>query len=197
MTFNRGWFKGSVNVRTPFGWDARFNRIHPFQDYAPLDGKREETIAHTIIDGKVSWHIDGQGNSILRQVGSGVEIRYYHMRREELSSDIIAAFTVPGTVVKAGTAIGPAGNVGIAVPGKGNDGSHIHLGIVTHNAPGWFGLGWDDDDSEALAQKYGDAFTLKVHEWRVEWMNEKVVYRFDPTTQRLAYFLNPRIILEG
>jgi murein DD-endopeptidase MepM/ murein hydrolase activator NlpD len=192
MIFNKAWFSESVNAKTPFGWDAARNRIHPAQDYAPL---KHGSIAYTIILGKVSWHIDGQGNSIIRQVSpSGFEVRYYHFRREELTSDIIAAMSVPGTMVEAGSPIGPAGNVGIGT------GDHVHLVMVARDdlsvpITPIIGEGWGEDQTEAMALKYGDAFTLKANDWKVKWMNANVIYRFDPMTQRNSYFLNSKRVL--
>lgn len=202
MILNRRWFDGAINVNTPFGYDCKTfpsnPRIHLGQDYAPLNGKRESTIAHTIISGKVQWHVDGQGNSILRQIWQDIEARYYHFRRDELTSDIIAALTVPGTIVEPGTAIGPAGNVGLKVAGNGNDGSHVHLVIVSPSdkiVRQLIGSGWDVDASERYMLKYGDRFTDEALEWRVRWMNDRVIYRFDPMSQKYAYFLNPKVIL--
>lgn len=204
MILNRRWFDGAINVNTPFGYDCKTfpssPRIHLGQDYAPLNGKRESTIAHTIISGKLQWHIDGQVNSILRQIGKDIEARYYHFRRDELTSDIISALTVPGTIVEPGTAIGPAGNVGLKVAGNGNDGSHVHLVIVCKEEmksqlTSILGEGWAEDMSERYALKYGDGFMLEANRWRVRWMNDKVIYRFDPMSQKYAYFLNPAKVL--
>jgi hypothetical protein len=149
--------------------------------------------------GAVQWHIDGQGNSILRQINGDYEIRYYHFKREELSSDIIAAFE-PKAIVEAGTLIGPAGNIGLKVAGNGNDGSHVHLVIVCKEdmksqLTPLLGEGWAEDMTEKFALNYGDGFTLEANRWRVRWMNDKVIYRFDPTTQKYAYFLNPEKVL--
>lgn len=203
MTFNKQWFDGSVNVGTPFGWDAKTfpnaPRIHLGQDYAPLNGKRKETIAHTIISGSVRWIIDGQGNSILRQSNGDYEIRYYHFNREEVSSDILAAL-IPAATVEAGTVIGPAGNVGLKVAGNGNDGSHVHLVIVCKEEmksqlTSILGEGWAEDMTEKYSLKYGDGYALEANRWRVRWMNDKVIYRFDPLSQKYAYFLNPAKVL--
>ena len=61
MNFFKQWFGGSVNVGTPFGYDCKTfptsPRIHLGQDYAPLNGSRDDTIASTIIDGKIQCHI--------------------------------------------------------------------------------------------------------------------------------------------
>lgn len=202
MILNRKWFDGAVNVNTPFGYDCKTfpssPRIHLGQDYAPLNGKRESTIAHTIISGKLQWHIDGQGNSILRQIGKDIEARYYHFRRDELTSDIIAALTVPGTIVEPGTPIGPSGNIGLKIAGNGNDGSHVHLVLICYDEKAieqLLGAGWKIDERERYAMKYGNQFTEEALEWRVRWMNDKVIYRFDPMSQKYAYFLNPKVVL--
>lgn len=204
MNFNKSWFPGGVNVGTPFGWDTntyRYGRMHPAQDYAPLDKRREIDIPRAIVSGPVGWLIDVQGNSILRQYAGDFEIRYYHFRREELTSDIISAMSVPGgAVVNAGEKIGPVGNVGVNVSGPGNDGSHVHLVIVyksdkVESLKDIMGENCLDDKTEDYHYEYGDEFTIKAHEWRIEWMNENVIYRFDPLTQKMAYYLNALKVL--
>ena len=204
MTFNRDWFKGSVNVNTPFGWDTKtfsYGRMHPAQDYAPLNGHRLDTLARAVIDGPVSWLVDDGGNSVLRQYGDGIEVRYYHFRRDELSSDVIAALTVKGTVIKAGTVIGPSGNVGLSVAGNGNDGSHVHLVIVAFPAiyeaiESIMGDKlWHTDKLPEFKRKYGEAFIVSVAAKKISWMNDNVIARFDPLSQNNSYYLNPRIVL--
>lgn len=204
MTFNREWFKGAVNVKTAFGWDTKtfaWGRMHPAQDYSPLNGKREETIASTIIDGPVLWLIDNQGNSVLRQFGNGIEVRYYHFKRDELSSDVIAALTVKGLSLKAGTPIGPANHIGISVASPGNDGSHVHLCIVAFTEiykdieTIMSNKLWHVNKIDEFARLYGEQFIVKVAEWKIAWMNENVIARFDPLSQKNAYYLNPRIVL--
>lgn len=204
MIFNREWFKGSVNSRTPFGWDTKtfsYGRMHPAQDYSPLNGRREETIAHAVIGGPVSWLVDDGGNSVLRQYGDGVEVRYYHFKREELSSEVIAALTVKGTVIKAGTVLGPANHVGLSVASNGNDGSHVHLVIVAfpsiyediENIIG--NKLWHTDKLDGFKRKYGEAFIVAVAQKKISWMNDDVIARFDPLSQKNAYYLNPRVVL--
>lgn len=204
MNFNRSWFPGGVNVGTPFGWDTktfRYGRMHPAQDYAPLNKRREIDIPKTIISGRMTYMIDAQGNSILIQKAGDFEVRYYHFRREELTSKIISAISVSGgDFIRAGEPIGPVGNVGVTVPGLGNDGSHLHLVIVCKSdkiealSP-IIGEGWAEDKTEEMSFKYGDEFVLKTREWRIEWMNENVIYRFDPLTQKMAYYLNAKKVL--
>jgi hypothetical protein len=174
--------------------------MHPAQDYAPRNGRREIDHAHTIMGGKVEWHIDGQGNSILRQISGDFEARYYHFNRQELTSDIIAALSVPGLIVEPGVRIGPCSNIGISKAGNGNDGSHVHLVIVCKedkqtNLTPLLGEGWAENKMDKYFLDFGNAFQELAQSWRVRWMNDKVIYRFDPMTQKYAYYLNPKAIL--
>jgi murein DD-endopeptidase MepM/ murein hydrolase activator NlpD len=203
--FNRDWFHGGVNVGTPFGWDTKTyygsGRMHPAQDYAPNNGRREKDIPKAILSGRMTWMIDAQGNSILRQIAGDFEARYYHFRRDELSSKVISAISVSGgDFVESGKEIGPVGNVGVSVAGPGNDGSHVHLVIICKydkidSMASVIGADWNKDKTEYFSYNYGDEFVLKAREWRIDWMNENVICRFDPLTQAKAYYLNARKIL--
>lgn len=199
----KAWFPGGVNVKTPFGWDPKtvpgVKRFHLAQDYAPYDGHRETTLAHTVIDGHVKWLIY-KGCSILRQFAEDVEVRYYHLHHEELTSDILAALLVPGAIVPAGTVIGPSGNVGLSVAGKGNDGSHVHICFVFDESAvdlvaEIVGPGWDTDASADCKKQYGVEFEKIKKNWGVKWFNDRVIYRYDDISKKYAYFVNPKCIL--
>lgn len=205
MTFNKDWFRGAVNSGTPFGYDVKTfpgkPRLHPAQDYSPLNSKRLETIAYSVINGQIEWLVDTQGNSVFWQKGTGLDVRYYHFHREELSSEAIAAMTVKGFSMNAGTPIGPAGNVGISVASAGNDGSHVHLVIIAYpelydSVADIVGVKfWHVNKIDQYIKQYGQPFKDIVDKWQIEWMNEDVIARFDPFRQRMGYFLNPKKVL--
>lgn len=214
IEFNRAWFKGGENSKTPFGWDIKTfptrGRFHPAQDYSTEDCWHD--IPCTIIGGTVKFIADdgtASHNSILRQFCDDFEVRYYHFRKSEFSNAIIAALSVPGgAYVEAGTPIGPVGNIGLS-RGVGNDGSHVHVVIVgsleakdelyTLLGHGWdaheFGDDWSGKGNDTVRKNRGDAFADKVKEWKIHWANENVIFRVDGTTGKNAYFVNPKKVL--
>ena len=203
MNFNRSWFPGSSSANN-FGWDpltkshndaSIWPRIHLANDYWPTDGKHLAHPISTIVSGPMTFiNNDGTGNSILKQTAGDFEVMYYHLYREELSAEIIAACTVPNTFVQAGTAIGPVGDVGIG------HGRHVHLVIRAKpyvNLEPLLGPGWDENRFADLAAQYGPVFIEKANAptRQIIRMNKDIIFRHAGYNGPLWSYINPARVL--
>jgi murein DD-endopeptidase MepM/ murein hydrolase activator NlpD len=203
MNINKSWFEGSSTANN-FGWEpltAAHNdpgiwpRIHLGNDYWPTDGNHLKHQLKTLVTGPVEFvNNDGAGNSILKQYAGDIEIQIYHLRHEELSSDIIAASMVKGTIVQAGTIIGPCGDVGIG------HGRHAHLAIRAKSGVDLtplLGSGWDKNKMQEYASRYGEIFIEKANadNRQILWMNDDVILRHSGYNGPLYYYINPAKLL--
>jgi hypothetical protein len=201
-SINKDWFTGKLSANN-FGWDPLtlknsdaniWPRIHLGDDFSPKDGRVFENPILTIISGRVEWiDADDQGNSVLRQFAGDIEIRYYHLRKAELSRAVKDALE-NHTPLEAGTVIGPCGDVGLG------HGRHIHVAIVAADGTDLsaiLGQGWDEDRTDDLAARYGKVFLEKAHapNRRIIKMNDLMIYRIDGMTCKKVYYINPELLV--
>lgn len=200
----KDWFPGGVHQSTPFGWDPNtvpgVKRMHFAGDWAVLKGRRLIDKPRALISGTVEWLPQVGSSSCLRLINYYVEIDYYHHRRDELSSAVIAALTVKGAEIQAGEEIGPIGDVGLSVSYPGVDPSHEHLVMkfrpdMTEDLGYLLGKGWNDNKLGEFRKAYGPAFDAEVKAKRIEWMNDVALLRFDPLSQAYRIFVDPARIL--
>jgi hypothetical protein len=202
IELNKSWFPRGVSANN-FGWDpltaensdaAIWPRIHLGCDFWPADGNAAAHPIRAIVSGKVAWiEADIQGNSVLRQFAGDLELRYYHLRKEELSAAARTAIE-SHVILAAGIDIGPCGDVGLG------HGRHVHVVIV---ASEWadlssiLGQGWDEDRTGELAERYGKVFLEKAHapNRNIIKMNDLMIYRVDGMTGKRAYYINPELLI--
>jgi hypothetical protein len=178
------FFPKSV-ITTPFGWDAETFPSAPRLHHA-VDRAGKGSVFSPVKAEKVIWiDSDSQGNSVLRLIFLGGEVRILHFLRDELDSLILAS-AISNAGIDAGTRIGPAGNKGISISSSGGDGRHIHYSLIL--SPGAYddqlaqlaGPGWNSDRSSDFRAKYGKAFIQEAAIRGVRWMNQYVIAKADP-----------------
>jgi len=195
-------FYPASKVSTGFGWDigpptraeldpsgAIWPRIH----YG-TDRHGAGLISCPINTLKTKWvRQDGNGNSVLRLIGDGVEVRMYHLNEPELDSST-RALVLQGLPIDKGATIGPSGNTGRSF------GRHLHYEVIAF--PGTLDDAlrrkyadlWDADKVPFYIDQYGGPFVRDVKKYRIRWMNDLALCRIDPYMAREVYLLDSRSI---
>lgn len=185
------FFPGSV-ITTRFGWDPTppgprihhaIDRAGPGDLYTPEDYLRATWIPK-----------DAQGNTILRLIGEGRELRIYHLYLTELSPTLREAIGL-GKDVPAGTKIGPAGNVGIFVASAKGTGRHAHYVYYVDPQQHEEELdkrltGWQINRIKEIEAKLGRAFTDEIKKREISAYNDLAITKLDPWTKRVRVIVN-------
>jgi murein DD-endopeptidase MepM/ murein hydrolase activator NlpD len=204
ISINKDWFPTGKSANN-FGWDPLtkehsrtdiWPRIHLGDDWWPEDGDCFKHPFKAIVTGPVEFIRDdgsvGHYSILIQYVGS-IEVRYYHVRYDELTDEIKNALKAK-TIVQAGTVIGPCGDVGLGT------GRHVHIDMRAY--PGTdlmslLGEGWDKDKKAELSELYGMVFVQKTIERCIVWMNENVIFRHTGNGDGpLVYCINPELLLK-
>jgi hypothetical protein len=200
------------SITLNYGIDAKTfpgkPRIHPIDRALPLDLDRryqEFPVYVPCIYKKTKWIDDDgtgcaqtgrPGNSVLRLLGDGFEVRILHFRKEEMSEEF-RALMIQELPAFPGDPIGPAGNKGLSIGLNGHSGRHIHYELILE--PGKYdddltekygGLEWKKDYLPAYVNEYGSKLELDRLRRRVSWMNSQVIARIDPGYGKLMYSVN-------
>ena len=194
----KGFYPGAV-VTTPFGWDTKSFPDTP-RIHAAVDKISPGVEVTCPIETEWTKFIkdDGQGNSILRLVATGIELRIYHFNFSELSPES-GALIRQGLPIDKGSKIGPAGNTGVCLGADG--GRHIHYQLILDPAKYSdeleliMGKGWDDNRIDEYSSKYGQLFVNQLRYRGITVYNEKLIARKDQYWWRPSYIIDSLTVL--
>jgi hypothetical protein len=189
-------------ITLPFGWDPKTldtPRIHQANDRAlpwPYIKDFDKHIVYNPAQVLTTAWIDddGLGNTILRLMGDGFELRCLHFARSELDEET-RALIIQRLPIQQGARIGPAGNVGISL------GRHVHYMLIVD--PGRYdgeleqkwGEGWNRDRCKEYVARYGQPFTDQIKSRKISWMNEYIIAKTDPYRRQTVYVVDAMKLL--